>query len=552
MPDYDVIVVGAGAAGAPLAARLSDDPGRSVLLLEAGPDFARTGAFPPDLLDAGLLAGAVPGHPQNWGFTANLTRGRTKTLARGRVLGGSTTLNGTYYVRGRRADFDRWAGLGLTEWSYEKVLPFFRAQENDLDYGETAVHGGSGPLPVRRALTGLHPVTEAFGEACAELGFAAEPDKNAEGQPGCGPLPVNAVGGLRVNTGIAFVNPCRGRPNLTVQGDAFVRRVLFRGTRACAVEVDRHGRTEAVGGTQIVLACGAIKSPHLLALSGVGPGRELSAAGIDVIADLPGVGKNFSDHPDFSLRWVPAGQHGQLRPGSPFESLLNFSSAGTDSAGTDSAGTDFAGTDFAGTDPAGTDSVGTVQCGDLQIMPVLKPVGMAAAAGGPAVLALSVALLRCAARGAITTVSSDPRVPPRIDHHYLEHQSDVAGLRQAARVAVEILRTRPFRGQVGRLADLDEATVRDDGRLDAWVRAHLSTAIHTAGSCAMGSDPGSGAVVDQFGRVYGVTGLRVADTSIMPRVPCRGPAATAIMIGTRMAELVDRDTRAAGRGAGPT
>jgi choline dehydrogenase len=517
---YDVIVVGAGAAGAPLAARLSDDPARSVLLLEAGPDFTSTSAFPADLLDAGLLAGAVPGHPQNWGFSANLTRGRTKTLARGRVLGGSTTLNGTYYIRGRRADFDRWAGLGLTEWSYDKVLPFFRAQENDLDYGETPVHGGSGPLPVWRALTGLHPVTQAFSDACTELGFDAEPDKNAEGPPGCGPLPVNAVGGLRVNTGIAFVNPCRGRPNLTVAGDAFVRRVLFRGTRACAVAVDRRGRTETVRAGEIVLACGAIKSPHLLALSGIGPGRELSAAGIDVIADLPGVGKNFSDHPDFALRWAPARDLSQPWPGSPFESVLNFRSSGSD------------------------------ECGDLQIMPVLKPVGPAAAAAGPAVLALSVALQRCAARGAITTVSSDPRVPPRIDHHYLEHQSDVSRLRQAARAAVEILRTRPFRGQVSRLAELDVRTVRDDGQLDAWVRAHLSTAIHTAGSCAMGTDPGSGAVVDQFGRVYGVTGLRVADTSIMPRVPCRGPAATAIMIGSRMAELIDRDKQASGSRAG--
>ena len=230
---------------------------------------------------------------------ANLTPELPYSVTRGKILGGSTTLNGTYYVRARKEDFGSWVARGNPEWSYEKVLPFYKKAEKDLFYGETAVHGGSGPVPIARTQPeDYQPLARAFAAAFAELGFRAEPDKNGEQPPGYGPVPRNAVDGVRINTGIAYINPHRQRPNLTIRGNTLARKVVFDGTRATGLEVETDGQAETIGAGQIVLAAGAFNSPHLLLLSGIGPAAELTAAGVPVIEDLPGVGKDFSDHPD--------------------------------------------------------------------------------------------------------------------------------------------------------------------------------------------------------------------------------------------------------------
>ncbi|MBE1536650.1 mycofactocin dehydrogenase MftG [Actinomadura algeriensis] len=493
----DVLVVGAGGSGAVLAARLSEDPACEVAVLEAGPVPS---AFPGELLDARLVPGAQPGHPAVRTFPARLTPDMPYMAARGRVLGGSTTVNGGYFVRARRADFERWAAAGGAAWSYERMLPFMRALENDLDHGATAVHGDRGPMPVRRVGPG-HPAAAAFGAAARELGHPDDPDKNAEGPPGFGPVPSNTVDGRRVNTGLAYLlGAASARPNLTVEGGRRVRSVTVRGGRATGVVIEDGTVLEA---GEIVLCGGALATPHLLHLSGIGPAADLERAGIAVVRDLP-VGAALSDHPQIVVEWTPRRPMDEPS-GSWLGGVLHLRSSDGPAAG------------------------------DLEILQSLVPMAglVGGKAAGPGMPLAFLASVQAPVRsGGLRTVSADPDVPPKIDYGYLRTGADRRRMREAVRATVALIGAAAFAEVCA--GPVEPVPVDDDRVLDAWIRARLGTSQHTCGTVPMGP------VVDALGRVHGVRGLRVADTSILPDAPLRGPAATAVLIGEFAAAAVHR------------
>ncbi|UGQ12662.1 mycofactocin system GMC family oxidoreductase MftG [Yinghuangia sp. ASG 101] len=504
----DVLVIGAGASGCALAARLSEADDVLVTLVEAGP-VPRDG-FPDHALDARLVPGArTAGHPYVVPWPARLFPDRPYAAPRGRVLGGSTTVNGGYFIRARQTDFARWAHDADDErWSYTRVLPFLRASETDLDHPDAPEHGDAGPVPVSRPNPD-HPAATAFLAAARESGHAAEPDKNAQRTPGGGGVPTNTRDGHRVNAGLAYLRAAAHRPNLTVRGGCTVHAVVVERGRAVGVLVDDNGRRELLRAGEVVVCAGAFGSAHLLHLSGLGPAGMLAAAGIPVVQDLPEIGAALSDHPQIAFDWTPR-RRMPAPEGSWLGAALHLRSSDGDAAG------------------------------DLEILQSLLPT--AALTGGTTAvdpgrpLPFLVSVQTPRRGGGLRTMAADPGTPPLIDYGYLAGAADRRRLREAVRATAAVVGTAAFAEIAAAVTDPIPAVLDDDRALDAWVRVRLGTSQHTCGTVPMGP---SGAV-DAHGRVYGVSGLRVADTSVLPTAPMRGPAATAVLIGELAADSLLR------------
>ncbi len=536
MERYDVIIVGAGSAGCVLAARLSENPRRKVLLVEAGPHFHGVDRFPRELKYGGILSSMAPDHPNNWAFSATLRPGVEQIVPRGKVVGGSSALNGTLFTRALPEDFNGWAAEGNDQWSFDKVLPFLRKLETDLDFHDD-FHGSGGPIPVRRARREeWSPVASAFVQACLEAGFPEDPDMNGPKSIGAGALTVNNINGVRMNTAVTYLQPALSRPNLTVRSGVLVQRIVFNANRACGIEGSIDGRQMTAHGGEIVLSAGAVKSPHLLMLSGVGPADELRGFGIPVIHDSPQVGRNFSDHASISLR-LQVKKDVKVDPlrNSWAQTALHYTAPGSD------------------------------VYSDMMLLPSSIPLNRAVLYGVPMLNrarmlfdllrsmslpkvvdqvlhgndhTISLIMMQARARGEMKLTSADPADKPSLNFHYLENDIDLARARDGMRLAARLLETRPYREIGARRFSPTDQELSSDAALDDFLRTHVGTSIHMSGTCRMGPKA-EDAVVDQFCRVYGVEGVRVVDTSIMPQVVRRCPANTAVMLGERAAEFFD-------------
>jgi choline dehydrogenase len=504
---YDDIIVGAGSSGAVVAARLSEDSGRRVLLLEAGPDYPTLEQTPRELLDC--LHPRTAAH--DWGFAAEMVPGRRVSYPRGKVMGGSSAINAVVALWGVPADYDEWAAWGNTAWSWANVRPFCRRVEDDQDLPGD-IHGAGGPIPIRRWRDDeLLPMQRGFSMACQALGFPAVSDHNDPRASGVGNTPVNLRGGMRISTSVAYLLPARERPNLTIRPDCLVDRILVDGTRAVAVEFESTQGREQAFGHRITLSAGAIGSPAILLRSGIGPVEDLCRLGIEPAIDLPGVGANLIDHAGIRISLSP--KVGGVDVNTPLlPVLLRYTAQGS------------------------------VEQNDMQLHMFhpwddTRPERVAQ---------LTAKLMRPRSRGSLRLVNRDPHSPLDIRLNLMADPEDMRRMADSVLLMLALAEsptlaqhtTDQVRLDDGRAMSFAEATalLSSQEAREIYVRETVRHYVHPVGSARMGPADDKAAVVDQYCRVVGLERLRVVDASVMPNIPRANTNLTCIMIGERVAD----------------
>jgi choline dehydrogenase len=522
---HDYLIVGAGSAGCVLAERLSSDPANRVLLIEAG------GPEKGNLIGMPLAwFRAMRSSKLGWGYSSEPephANGRRIPVPRGKVIGGCGSINGMMYSRGNSADYDQWAQMGARGWSFAEVLPYFRKSEANWR-GESAHHGGSGPLTVARHQTD-DIVYPALIRAAEGMGFKHLDDFHGDEQDGWSAPDFTVHKGRRGSSAARFLRPAMSRPNLTVIDRALATRIIVRQGRAVGLEYERDGQLHRVHAErELILAAGTFNSPQLLLLSGIGPADEIRAHGIELVHDLPGVGRNLQEHASIGMIYEAAGaftfDH-HLRVDRMLLSGLKWQLFGTGVIGDLPVGAQ----GFIRTRP-GLDRP------DVQML--VNPVAMDAQLWFPGwrkrvgdIISLSNVLLHPDSRGTVTLRSASPRDKPKILFNLLKEESDRAAFRRFVKF------TRSFFAQPDAAAlvareRLPGGDVTSDAEIDAFVRERIGTAMHPTSTCAIGS------VVDERLRVYGIEGLRVVDCSVMPTIVGGNTNAPAIMIAEKASDMI--------------
>ena len=515
---YDYIVIGAGSAGAILATRLSEDPNTSVLLLEAGPDYPDIDSLPEEVKYGYMSTKSVWDSDHSWQYLAKGAGDNEIEIPRGKVTGGSSAINGQIFLRGIPEDYDDWASWGNDEWNFQKLVTYFNMVETDTTYQDDPgdFHGSNGPIICHRfPQDQWREGNKVWFEAWRDNGHPFCEDHNAPGTSGVGPTPLNNPNGIRWSTSIGYLGLSRHRLNLTIRPNVTVKRILFDTTgerpRATGVEAVSDGETFVVESEETILSAGAIGSPQILMLSGVGPSDHLREHGIETVVDAPGVGQNLADHPLINILWATKPEVELERFAANSQLLVRYTAEGS-SLENDMIVYLNAGTGVPRSRGGAHDDL----------------VGIGASLG------LNLAL----SKGEIRLRSNDYQDHPDLNYNLLDHEEDLRRYRDGVRMIVGLEDHPAMAGMIENRVYPEDSDLESDEALNTWVRRWAGTGHHVSCTAKMGPSSDPMAVVDQYGKVYGADGLRVVDASIMPECVRANINVTVLMIGERVADFI--------------